>query len=202
MLHPHAPNIDEPVIYPYMPEFVKHLYKKYCKNFYIVQKPNSSKPHSEQKWQLIIGSEFINWSNIQNDCFRITNDTNLQWFQYRLLHQILPLRKYLKKIQVIDYDLCTLCGDEEETIQDLFYYCHKSQDLWDCVKQWIFNKTNINIDFTIENILFGEHKNIFNPLNFIVMNTKYYIISVQRKDHLCIFLLIYYAHFCTSHAFK
>ena len=82
---------------------------------------------------------------------------------------------------MIDDDLCTLFGDEEESIQHLFYYCHKSQELWDSVRQWIFNKTNINVNFTIENILFGEHKNTFNPLNFIMMNTKYYIYLCTKK---------------------
>lgn len=48
-------------------------------------------------------------------CFMTTNDTSVQWLQYRVLHRILPVNYYLKKIKIIANDCCTFCKEEIET---------------------------------------------------------------------------------------
>lgn len=51
----------------------------------------------------------------------ITNDTSVQWLQYRVLHRILPVNYYLKQIKIIANDYCTFCKEEIETIQHVFF---------------------------------------------------------------------------------
>lgn len=55
--------------------------------------------------------------------FRITKDTKLRWFQYRVIHRILPTNPFLFKIKVVDSIKCSFCNFEDETYLHLFYEC-------------------------------------------------------------------------------
>ena len=41
-------------------------------------------------------------------CFRTTNDSSVNWLQYRILHRILPVKYYIKKINITFWELYIL----------------------------------------------------------------------------------------------
>lgn len=50
-----------------------------------------------------------------------TNDTSVEWIQYRVLHRILSVNYYLrKKIKIIANDRSIFCKEQIETIQHTF----------------------------------------------------------------------------------
>ena len=53
-------------------------------------------------------------------CFKTSNDSSVQWLQYRIIHRILPVSYYLKKIGVKTNDLCRFCTSNIETIMLIF----------------------------------------------------------------------------------
>jgi hypothetical protein len=55
-------------------------------------------------------------------CFKTTTDSTAQWLQH-IIHRILPVKYYLKKISLINSDSCTLCKQAVETIQHIFINC-------------------------------------------------------------------------------
>lgn len=44
-------------------------------------------------------------------CFRTTNDSTVNWLQYRIFHRILTATYYLKKIKITTSECCTFCND-------------------------------------------------------------------------------------------
>lgn len=117
-------------------------------------------------------------------CFMTTNDTSVQWLQYRVLHRILPVNYYLKKIKIIANDCCTFCKEEIETIQHVFFSCTYVLPLWNNLSMCIYRKTRKRVGFNITNILFGENTlNVDNkPVNFIILYTKQFIFICLKQN--------------------
>ena len=53
--------------------------------------------------------------------FSCVKETNIQCFQYKLLHRFLPSNKFLCQIRYIDKPNCSFCGNEDETLEHLFF---------------------------------------------------------------------------------
>ena len=169
-----------PIIYPYIDHLVHMLYinPKGCNVFYRQLPLKKSSLPSEQKWANDLNLDHVEWRNIYNICFKMTTDTTLQWFQYRILTRILPVNDYLFKIGYNDTRYCSLCGEDLETLVHLFYNCEKSKDLWNLLCLWIKNKTHVNVELNVQDIIFGVENSI---LNFIIMVSKYYIYTSAKK---------------------
>ena len=50
---------------------------------------------------------------------------------------ILGTNEYLNKLKISDSNLCSLCGNQSESIMHLFSDCIESNELWINVKNWI-----------------------------------------------------------------
>ena len=74
--------------------------------------------------------EQLDWNKIFMKNFSSTRDTQLRWFQSRLLHRLLPTKRYLHKCKIEDSPLCVFCHQEEETINHLFWQCDIVQTFW------------------------------------------------------------------------
>ena len=60
---------------------------------------NNITPTSIVKWNaflLLRGDEEITSQDVFKLCIKLTTDSTVQWFQYRILHRILPIKNYLK----------------------------------------------------------------------------------------------------------
>ena len=140
-------------------------------------------PTAVIKWN----SEFqgINWKNIFKHCFKTSKDPQLQWFQTRLLHRILPTQKYLALCKITDSPLCTFCVTSIESIRHLFWDCKYVQDFWKDLNEYIKEKCTHcdRLNFNIELILFGVSKliNTDKPLNFIILFAKFYIYKCKLE---------------------
>ena len=63
--------------------------------------------------------------------FRLTKNTKLQWFQFRINHKILSTNSFLQKIKLKDTNICTFCRSETETIEHIVWDCEIVQALLD-----------------------------------------------------------------------
>ena len=63
-------------------------------------------PTATLKWN----TPELAWKTIFIKCFKTTIDTQLQWFQARILHRILPTRRYLNICKIVNSPLCLLCN--------------------------------------------------------------------------------------------
>ena len=113
--------------------------------------------------------------------FKVTLDTKLRWFQYRVTHNILPTNVWLKKIGITDNDLCTFCQDEKETITHLFVECNKVNDFWQQVQNKWSIMSNLDMFSKCYGVMDSDNEN-FMVINHIIFMVKRYIYKC-RVDH-------------------
>ena len=57
-------------------------------------------PTSIEKWNIALTQYGVDISkeDVFKVCFKTTTDSSVQWLQFRILHRILPVGYYLKKL--------------------------------------------------------------------------------------------------------
>ena len=123
------------------------------------------------------------WQHFFNIWFKTVSDPYLKWFQYRILHRILGTQKHLHRMEISQSSKCLLCMSNEETLIHLFYFCHKSRNLWHQLENLIYRKTGFSTTFNSDDVLLGYRYNNQNSiaLNMIIIVTKNYIFSSSRN---------------------
>ena len=141
-------------------------------------------PTSTAKWNLQF--ERLNWKTIFSNCFKFSSDSQLQWFQVRLLHRILPTKKYLALCNLSDSSFCSFCDQEIETLNHLFWHCGYVQTFWTDFLKLLQEKcihcTRLNLNEQL--VLFGSSDNIYTdkPINFILLFAKFYIYKCKFQN--------------------
>ena len=67
-------------------------------------------PTCISKWNEELGQQLgkKDWNIIFSTPFEITRDSNMQWFQYRIIHRIIGTKSFLFHINFIDNSNCFL----------------------------------------------------------------------------------------------
>ena len=77
---------------------------------------------------------------------------------------------------------CTFCKYENETIEHLFIGCEQVDRIWNQIETWIYDKCNILLNFSKQEIIFGKPGKQFVAQNMIVYIAKLYIYK-QRVNN-------------------
>ena len=145
-------NETKTVNRPYIPSILSSLLKneKGSQPMHNILKSNSCIPSCKPKWEHKFNVKIDNkvWNKIFSLIFNITKDTNLQWFQYRIIHRILGTNELLYKINYKDNPKCSFCNKNVESLEHLF---------WDC-----------KIIFDMIHILFSNFKIKLTRLQFLL----------------------------------
>ena len=116
---------------------------------------------------------------------KTTKDTQLRWFQIRMIHRILPTNRYLCFRKIVDSPLCTFCMQEQETLFHLFWECSYIQTFWQDLAKLLKDKCTHLSNFRFSDILvlFGTQPNVVTDRNFDLMLlwAKYFIYCCQRQ---------------------
>ena len=141
-------------------------------------------PTGFQKWNNKFNN--LNWDKILTICHKTTKESKLKWFQYRLLHRILPTNRFLHLRNIRDNNLCSFCNREEESVSHLFWDCDIVKNFWTNLQNLLIaNCTHIvNLQFDEELILFGTKENMYTDdiFDLILLLAKYYIYSLKWTD--------------------
>ena len=89
----------------------------------------------------------LNGSKFFSLPFRLTKNTKLQWFQFRINHKILSTNSFLQKIKLKDTNTCTFCRSKTETIEHILWDCEIVQALLDDFVTFCSNKIHGHISF-------------------------------------------------------
>lgn len=104
---------------------------------------------------LLMVIQKISPKKVLNLCFNLTKDSAVQWYQYRILHRIIPVKIYLKKIKAANNDDdCTFCGISSETIEHIFISYSHSLAMWNHFNIHLFNTSAERIGFIISKCYF------------------------------------------------
>ena len=165
---------------------IEHMIKhsKVCKYIYhcIVLHKTRRRTVHENKWENILDTTFSEawWKNTYLRIHRVSMDTKLNSFQFKIIHRLLITNKQLKLWKLKDTETCTFCETQVETIEHLLSDCNVSKNLWTELANWLLPEINIYPFIILQNIIMcdleGPHSEL---ISAIFLLTKRYI-YVQR----------------------
>ena len=147
---------------------------------------NDVPPTATLKWNTHFPG--LVWKTIFVKCFRTTIDTQLQWFQARILHRILPTRRYLNICKIVNSPNCLFCVEYEESLCHLFWECSHVKQFWtdleDLLKRKCYNCARFS--FRQELVLFGASANIITDraIDFLILLAKFYIYKCRFTENI------------------
>ena len=193
-------NYMPSILYNKLDKLLK--YKKICATVVSQMRENMTAFPSAafSKWQdnLNLQMEQEQFLYLFQNMYMLTKDSKLLIFQYKLLHRNTITNRNLNLWdQKLEPDLrrsdkCQFCNLATEYIEHLFYNCQVVKQFWTQIFQWISTKTNLNINFTIAEILLGGAPHDLQIFNLIFLLAKKYIYDCKcLKDKLNIFVFKY-----------
>ena len=106
-------------------------------------------------------------------------------FKYKLLNNVLYLNYMLFRFKKVDCPLCSYCNEEEETLLHLFYFCLKTKQLWNKLRQYFSQFTNIPHSTPQSTLLWMFDNNQHSELiNHLLLSFKFYIYSAKNTKQL------------------
>ena len=102
---------------------VKEVYNKLLNK---IRKP----PTAQKTIEAVLHTTDINWPKVYMIPQKVTIDTTLRIFQFKILNNILYLNEKISKFDLNVNPLCSLCNQHPEDILHLLCNCAKTQDLW------------------------------------------------------------------------
>ena len=148
------------------------------------------------KWSHMLNTQ-VNTNTIFSHIRKVTNDTHLRWFQYRLIYRILPTQHFLFLRRIVNSESCTFCGYMYESIEHLFWDCVITHDFWADFLTWLH--TNFqhcsNLRLSKELIITGCETKVFSDriVDLFILLAKYHIFSSKTKSavpHIQVFIRI------------
>ena len=115
--------------------------------------------------------------------YAICRSTFIQSLQYKILHRYVNCNLNLYNWKIINSPLCDRCG-MIDTIEHFYYECDQYVQFWNNIRIWITQITNININFTVLEVLLGiVQKNDHAILcNYIILHGKKYIYCCKQQE--------------------
>ena len=111
-------------------------------------------------------------------------DNQIIWLQYRILHNILGTKALLYKMKKAENNLCRFCNNMPETITHVFVDCLYSTEIWDLLKNWIYQETGSTFDIDKKSILLGfqGRSAVTLSINAITFIAKSYLFKCLKES--------------------
>ena len=143
-------------------------------------------PTAIQKWTEVYDIKEDEWGNIFRLPYRISSETDLQAFQYKIINRFLPCN-YTLSIWYSDItNICQYCHQQSDTLAHYFLYCRdvamfwkQFGKMWKRIVEFWFPLSELDILFGIQNETCDE---IIDALNFCVLFAKFYIYRTKRSE--------------------
>ena len=142
---------------------------------------NKIKPTSQIYFENLFPNFNPDWKSIYLLPRRVTLDTNLRMFQYKLLNNVLYLNNMLFRFKKFDSPLCSYCNEEEETLLHLFHSFLKTKQLWNKIRQYFTQLINI-LHSTPQGSILRMFDNNQHPDNKSC-STNFQILHLQCQEH-------------------
>ena len=133
-------------------------------------------PVSELKWADHFNEWDLNWRDVYLIPLIATLSTRIRYFQYKILHRYLAVNKLLKKMGIVNSELCTFCNLEIEDIQHFFWNCSRLTTFWNEFQNCILRNS---FDLNARDIILGFVDIDKIKYNFILLFAKYYIYNCK-----------------------
>ena len=174
-------HLQNPIVKPVWPTTIEILLKsrKGSKDFYKLQ--FQTLPF-KTKWETVVDDKLDHedWKAIYKHCFKVIQDNEIIWLQYRIINRILGTKSLLFKIKKSTNNLCRFCKNSPETISHVFIQCPIVHNFWQKIKQWVQNEVDLCFCLNVKTVLLGLVDN--KQLEIIFLLAKQYIFKALVND--------------------
>ena len=143
-------------------------------------------PISQKCFWNIFPNLQVEWKKVYILPRKVSNDTNLRMFLYKILNNILYLNKQLFIFNKKDTKLCSYCKLQDEIINHIFVECKFAIKLWIGLRHYYQSSFVIPI-LNPQSAIFGffeTEPDLVILLNYILLLYKYYIYSSRDSSKL------------------
>ena len=137
---------------------------------------SSLPPTNKARLNNIFDIQEEEWKNTYCLPKTVNVDHKTKELRYKILNNYLNTNARLKRIKILDDDLCSFCNEEAETLEHLFLSCAHVRKFWNEFLGWYlqFSQTEINIGY--RTVVLGW-RTADPPLleNFILLTAKSFI---------------------------
>ena len=144
---------------------------------------NYVRPTALNRWMEQLCLDDSDWPNIFIQPYFSTRETALQSFHYRIIHRIVPCKKWLFNQKVINSPNCLKCNQIDDIIH-YFVECREVKDFWKRLESWWNRTTGFDIVCTTKHILFGVYYDnvYYSHVNYVLLLAKWFIYRQNIKD--------------------
>lgn len=172
-----------PDILLYDGKSLKELNVCRCKFFYnFLVSAKAEDPPACSRWERIYTDFNFDWSEIFLLPYKVARETYLQSFQYKVLNRFIACKSNLYKWSKSPSPSCVDCG-ELDTIEHHLFKCNHLQHFWQQLFDCIYVKTNLRINLSVPDILFGLYNEMDDDTlkiyNFCILLAKDYIYNCK-----------------------
>ena len=120
--------------------------------------------------------------------FKCTKSSKLRVFNLKFLHRRLATNTFLKKMGLVDDEICIFCQNERESLFHLFWECAKTELFWNNIFSWlqsckiISKEVNLQVDVALG--LRPDNSKQKLQINFLFLLSKYFIWLSKLKEHI------------------
>ena len=137
------------------------------------------RPTSQKSIVRKLGNPDIEWSVTYSSVYKITNDSKLRIFQYKILNNCLFLNMNLFQFKKIESPNCAFCKSQIETLEHFFIDCSYSRNYYISIKNWL-EKGHIYLPkLNMENVILGGEGN--NLEKFLFLLYKYTLYTARGQ---------------------
>jgi hypothetical protein len=117
----------------------------------------SDEPAAEKHWIELIGEDNFPpfWKTNCKLLDKISPETKLRVFQFKILHRIIATREWLHKYKIVDSPNCIFCARPiKDTVEHFLFQCNNIHVFWRQAVDIFKEHEGIQMEITIENCLF------------------------------------------------
>ena len=107
--------------------------------------PIKRNPTAQRTMETLLQEPNIEWNLVYTLPRKVTIDICTRIFQCKILNNILYLNNRLYKMTIAESPLCSLCGNDTETILHFFRHCSITQNFWTQMQNWLSNILDIPV---------------------------------------------------------
>ena len=155
---------------------------KIVNNKFVFMKTDKIQFARHVKLSKILNLNVNDWSVIFRSTCKLTVNKQIREFQFKLLHDVIPLNVYLAKCKFVSTVNCCFCNTCPETCEHFFFNCNIVKNFYkevcsflDVLDEWSILKW--------ENMLFGNYDGSLSmELDIILLYGKYHVYCCKYKS--------------------
>ena len=144
----------------------------------------AEKSFSPPTVEITLSNLVTNVKDVYELPFRVTIESKMRSFQYKLIHNIIRTNLSLHRMKIKESPFCDHCNGQNETLLHRFCECPKAKSFWEDVIKWWNIRRSDNLKPNSCEILYGykPENTKFHAFNYYLLIAKYHLYLARNQS--------------------